>query len=65
MRKSLLVALAVLAAGAVGFNVGLRAAGPIKVECGGPKQGVSLKDAGALDDDGSCDLSWAYCWRRT
>lgn len=65
MRKVLLIVLAVVAAGAIGFNVGLRVAGPLRVECEGPRQGVVLKDAGALDDEGACELSWAYCWRRT
>lgn len=65
MRKALLVALAVLAAGAVGFNVGLAVSGPLRVKCEGPKQHVVLKDSGALDGESACELSWAYCWRRT
>jgi hypothetical protein len=25
----------------------------------------ALKDSGALDGDGACELSWTYCWKRT
>jgi hypothetical protein len=65
MKKPLLNLLIVLAAAAIAFNVGLRASGPLRVQCEGPKTTLNTSDAGALDDEGSCDLSWSYCWRRT
>ena len=65
MRKGLLNLLIVLAAAALAFNVGLRVSGPLRVQCEGPKVAAELKDAGALDDESACELSWAYCWRRT
>lgn len=34
-------------------------------KCEGPKAYVSLKDAGALSNESSCELSWAFCWERT
>lgn len=64
MRKGLINLLIVLAAAALAFNVGLHVAGPLRVQCEGPNTKVVLKDAGVLSDEGACELSWAYCWRR-
>jgi hypothetical protein len=68
MQKLLLFVMAVVGAAWVGYKIGDVTAARIKVQVissEGPKQPVVLKDAGALDGESSCELSWAYCWRRT
>jgi hypothetical protein len=30
-----------------------------------PEPQKEKADSGALDTDGSCDLSWSYCWKTT
>lgn len=66
MKTSLLALLMAL----IGFATGqafalLYLQRPLRIECEGPKQPVVLRDAGALVEGGSCDISWAICWRRT
>jgi hypothetical protein len=66
MRKGLINLLIVLAAAAIAFNVGLRAAGPLWVVCGGTQTSFDQGAAGAINgDEGSCELAWVICWRRT
>lgn len=66
MRKVLINMLIVLVVAAIAFNVGLRAAGPLRVVCGGTQTSLDEGAAGAINgDEGSCELAWVICWRRT
>lgn len=69
MRKALLVIAGMLAAFAAGEQFGLYLRRPIEVPgvvVMGPKPTLDEGEAGAINgDDGSCDLPWVICWRRT
>lgn len=66
MKTSLLALLLVLAGFAAGeWFATAYLQRPLRVECEGPKPVVELREAGALNGDGACELSWAICWRRT
>ena len=63
MKKALINLLIVSAAAALAFNVGLRAGGPLRVECSGPKPTAEKPDSGAIGGEGSCELPWIICWK--
>jgi hypothetical protein len=69
MRKALLVIAGMLAAFAAGEQFGLYLHRPLEVRCEGPVARSHFVDpagAGAINaGDGSCELSWVICWRRT
>lgn len=63
MRKILLAILVILTTFAAGMYFGMWLRRPLLLLP--PNFHHKTADAGALDPEGGCELSWSFCWVRT